>query len=106
MSGFTVYPAIDVRGGRCVRLRQGDFGRAKEYDADPVERAREWERQGAQAIHIVDLDGAKEGRPVQIGLIRRIARAVGIPRGAQVFHGAYAPSHLEWDADRPGDTAD
>jgi phosphoribosylformimino-5-aminoimidazole carboxamide ribotide isomerase len=79
LSGFTVYPAIDVRGGRCVRLRQGDFGRAKEYDADPVERAREWERQGAQAIHVVDLDGAKEGRPVQIELIRRIAGAVGVP---------------------------
>ena len=79
MSGFTVYPAIDVRGGRCVRLRQGDFGRVREYDADPVERAREWERQGARAIHVVDLDGAKEGRPVQIGLIRRIASAVGIP---------------------------
>jgi phosphoribosylformimino-5-aminoimidazole carboxamide ribotide isomerase len=62
-----------------VRLRQGDFGRAKEYDADPVERAREWERQGAQAIHVVDLDGAKEGRPVQIELIRRIAGAVGVP---------------------------
>ena len=79
MSGFTVYPAIDVRGGRCVRLRQGDFGRVREYDADPVERAREWERQGARAIHVVDLDGAKEGRPVQIGLIRRIARAVSVP---------------------------
>ena len=79
MSGFTVYPAIDVRGGRCVRLRQGDFGRVREYDADPVERAREWERQGARAIHVVDLDGAKEGRPVQIGLVRRIASAVGIP---------------------------
>ncbi len=62
-----------------MRLRQGDFGRAKEYDADPVERAREWERQGAQAIHVVDLDGAKEGRPVQIELIRRIAGAVGVP---------------------------
>jgi phosphoribosylformimino-5-aminoimidazole carboxamide ribotide isomerase len=62
-----------------VRLKQGDFGRTKEYDADPVERAREWERQGAQAIHVVDLDGAEEGRPVQLELIRRIARAVGVP---------------------------
>ena len=78
MSGFTVYPAIDLRGGRCVRLKQGDFGRAKEYDADPVERARDWESQGAQAIHIVDLDGAEEGRPAQLGLIRRIAKAVGV----------------------------
>jgi len=74
-----VYPAIDLRGGRCVRLEQGDFGRTKEYDADPVERAREWERQGARAIHVVDLDGAEVGRPVQIGLIRRIARAVEVP---------------------------
>jgi len=79
LSDFTVYPAIDLRGGRCVRLRQGDFGRAKEYDADPVERAREWERQGAQAIHVVDLDGAEEGRLVQLELIRRIAGSVGVP---------------------------
>lgn len=76
---FTVYPAIDLRGGRCVRLKQGDFGRSKEYDADPVERAREWERQGARAIHVVDLDGAEEGRPVQLELIRRIAAAVDVP---------------------------
>jgi phosphoribosylformimino-5-aminoimidazole carboxamide ribotide isomerase len=79
LSGFTVYPAIDLRGGRCVRLKQGDFGRSKEYDADPVERAREWERQGAAAIHVVDLDGAEEGRPVQLDLIQRIAGAVGVP---------------------------
>ncbi|HEX2740140.1 MAG TPA: HisA/HisF-related TIM barrel protein, partial [Rubrobacter sp.] len=76
---FTVFPAIDLRGGRCVRLKQGDFGRSKEYDADPVERAREWERQGARAIHVVDLDGAEEGRPVQLELIRRIAGAVDVP---------------------------
>jgi phosphoribosylformimino-5-aminoimidazole carboxamide ribotide isomerase len=79
LTDFTVYPAIDLRGGRCVRLKQGDFGRAKEYDADPVERARDWESQGAQAIHVVDLDGAEEGRPVQLELIGRIARAVGVP---------------------------
>jgi phosphoribosylformimino-5-aminoimidazole carboxamide ribotide isomerase len=76
---FTVYPAIDLRGGRCVRLKQGDFGRSKEYDADPVARAHEWERQGAAAIHIVDLDGAEAGRPVQLGLIARIASAVDVP---------------------------
>jgi phosphoribosylformimino-5-aminoimidazole carboxamide ribotide isomerase len=76
---FTVYPAIDLRGGRCVRLKQGDFDRRKEYDADPVERAREWERQGAQAIHVVDLDGAERGRPVQLDLIERMANAVNVP---------------------------
>ena len=62
-----------------MRLKQGDFGRAREYDADPVERAREWVRQGAQAIHVVDLDGAEEGRPVQLELIRRIASTVDLP---------------------------
>ena len=79
MTHFSVYPAIDLRGGRCVRLKQGDFGRAKEYDADPVERAREWVRQGAQTIHVVDLDGAEQGRPVQIELIRRIVGSVSVP---------------------------
>ncbi len=76
---FTVFPAIDLRGGKCVRLVQGDFGRSKEYDADPVERAREWERRGAAAIHVVDLDGAKEGRPAQTDLIARISAAVNVP---------------------------
>ncbi len=76
---FTVYPAIDLRGGRCVRLKQGDFGRQKEYDADPVGRARKWERHGARAIHVVDLDGAKEGRPVQLDLVRTLAESVDVP---------------------------
>ena len=79
MTAFTVYPAIDLRGGRCVRLKQGDFGQVKEYDADPVGRAREWERRGAAAIHVVDLDGAKEGRPVQLDLIREMAGSVSVP---------------------------
>jgi phosphoribosylformimino-5-aminoimidazole carboxamide ribotide isomerase len=79
VTDFTVFPAIDLRGGRCVRLVQGDFGRSKEYDADPVERAREWERRGARALHVVDLDGAVEGRPVQLELVGEIARSVGIP---------------------------
>jgi phosphoribosylformimino-5-aminoimidazole carboxamide ribotide isomerase len=76
---FTVYPAIDLRGGRAVRLVQGDFGREKAYDADPVARAREWERRGAEAVHVVDLDGAREGRPAQLELIGEIARAVSVP---------------------------
>ena len=77
--GLTVFPAIDLRGGKCVRLRQGDFGRAREYDAEPIERAREWERRGAGALHVVDLDGAREGRPVQLELVGEIARSVGVP---------------------------
>ena len=79
MTGFTVFPAIDLRGGRCVRLRQGDFDRQKEYDADPVGRALEWAHRGAKAIHVVDLDGANEGRPVQLDVIRSITSAVDVP---------------------------
>jgi phosphoribosylformimino-5-aminoimidazole carboxamide ribotide isomerase len=79
MIGFTVFPAIDLRGGRCVRLKQGDFGRSTAYDADPLERAREWERRGARAIHVVDLDGAREGRPAQSDLLREMARSVEVP---------------------------
>lgn len=78
-TGFTVFPAIDLRSGKCVRLKQGDFERSKEYDADPVSRAREWERLGARAIHVVDLDGAKDGSPAQSGLIGEMARAVDVP---------------------------
>jgi phosphoribosylformimino-5-aminoimidazole carboxamide ribotide isomerase len=92
LTGFTVYPAIDLRGGRCVRLKQGDFGRQKEYDADPVRRAREWEHHGAHAIHVVDLDGAKDGRPMQLDLIREIAASVGVP--LQVGGGVRALEHL------------
>ncbi len=79
MTGFTVFPAIDLRGGKCVRLKQGDFDRSKEYDADPVGRAREWEQRGAQAIHVVDLDGVKAGHPAQLSLIRDISGAVSVP---------------------------
>jgi len=60
-------------------LKQGDFDREREYDADPVKRAREWERRGAHAIHVVDLDGAKEGRTIQLDLVFRIASSVGVP---------------------------
>lgn len=92
MTGFTVFPAIDLRYGKCVRLKQGDFGRSKEYDADPVERAREWERRGAEALHVVDLDGAKDGRPAQLDLIQEITDAVEVP--VQVGGGIRTPEDL------------
>ena len=79
LTDFTVFPAIDLRGGKCVRLKQGDFGRSREYDADPVGRALEWERRGALAIHVVDLDGAKDGHPAQLSLVRRITSSVDVP---------------------------
>src|SRR5205823_6294582 len=74
-----VIPAIDLRGGRCVRLFQGDFARETVYGHDPVEMARRWEALGAGRLHVVDLDGARLGAPVQLPLAESMARAVRIP---------------------------
>jgi phosphoribosylformimino-5-aminoimidazole carboxamide ribotide isomerase len=74
-----VYPAIDLRGGRCVRLTQGDFGRETVYGDDPVTVARRWEALGARWLHVVDLDGARAGQPVQASLVAAICAAVRIP---------------------------
>jgi phosphoribosylformimino-5-aminoimidazole carboxamide ribotide isomerase len=79
MSKFIIYPAIDIRGGKCVRLVQGDYNRETVYNDDPVSVARDWEAQGGQWIHLVDLDGAKAGHPVNHELIGRIAQAVKVP---------------------------
>lgn len=74
-----VYPAIDIRGGRCVRLVEGDFARETTYDADPADAARRWVAAGAEWLHVVDLDGALAGRPVNVDAISAIARAADIP---------------------------
>ena len=74
-----IIPAIDIRGGRCVRLLQGDFRRETVYSGDPVEVARRWAAKGAERIHVVDLDGSREGRPVNADVIRRILSAVNVP---------------------------
>ena len=74
-----LYPAIDIRGGRTVRLAQGDYERETAYDADPVVAARRWEQGGARWLHVVDLDGAREGQPVNLDQVRRIVAAVGLP---------------------------
>ncbi|MCX7818724.1 MAG: 1-(5-phosphoribosyl)-5-[(5-phosphoribosylamino)methylideneamino]imidazole-4-carboxamide isomerase [Kiritimatiellae bacterium] len=79
MSPLVVLPAIDLRGGRCVRLRQGRAEDQTDYSADPVAVAREWVAQGARWLHVVDLDGAFEGRPVHTALIGEIVRAAGVP---------------------------
>jgi phosphoribosylformimino-5-aminoimidazole carboxamide ribotide isomerase len=76
---FTIYPAIDIKDGRCVRLRQGRAEDAKVYSEDPVETARRWERAGAEALHVVDLDGAFCGTPVHTEVAGRIVRSVSIP---------------------------
>jgi phosphoribosylformimino-5-aminoimidazole carboxamide ribotide isomerase len=74
-----IIPAIDIRGGRCVRLLQGDFQRETVYGSDPVEVALRWAGKGAERIHIVDLDGSREGRPVNDAVIRQILSSVSIP---------------------------
>jgi phosphoribosylformimino-5-aminoimidazole carboxamide ribotide isomerase len=74
-----LYPAIDIMGGRCVRLSQGDFARATEYSADPAEQAAEWERLGAEYIHVVDLDGARHGESRNDACIRSVTASVSVP---------------------------
>ncbi len=74
-----IYPAIDLLDGRCVRLRQGDYAQVTAYDDDPLVAATRWRDQGATWLHIVDLDGARVGRPVNLKVIERIAGAVGLP---------------------------
>ncbi|MEB3337365.1 MAG: 1-(5-phosphoribosyl)-5-[(5-phosphoribosylamino)methylideneamino]imidazole-4-carboxamide isomerase [Leptolyngbyaceae bacterium] len=74
-----VIPAIDLLEGRCVRLYQGDYGRSQIFNEDPVAVARQWVDQGATRLHLVDLDGAKEGTPVNLPVIEAIVQAVGVP---------------------------
>ncbi len=74
-----LYPAIDIRGGTAVRLLQGDYERETPYDADPVDAARRWAGEGAEFLHVVDLDGAKAGEPRNLDAVRRIAAAVDCP---------------------------
>ena len=73
-----IVPSIDLRGGRVVRLRQGDYDRQLSYDVDPLATARSFQQAGAHWMHVVDLDGAKEGRPAQTEMISRIVRSVGL----------------------------
>jgi phosphoribosylformimino-5-aminoimidazole carboxamide ribotide isomerase len=74
-----LYPAIDIRGGSAVRLLQGDFDQETAYDADPVDAATRWAGEGAEFLHVVDLDGAKAGGPRNLDAVRRIAAAVDCP---------------------------
>lgn len=74
-----LYPAIDIRGAKAVRLLQGDYARETTYDADPLDAARRWADEGAEFLHVVDLDGAKAGAPQNLESVRRIAAAVECP---------------------------
>jgi phosphoribosylformimino-5-aminoimidazole carboxamide ribotide isomerase len=74
-----LYPAIDIRAGHAVRLMRGDYGSETVYDADPLDAANRWVAQGARALHVVDLDGAREGQPANLQHVRRIAAEVDVP---------------------------
>jgi phosphoribosylformimino-5-aminoimidazole carboxamide ribotide isomerase len=74
-----IWPAIDLRGGKCVRLQQGDYGRETVFADDPGAMARQLVDDGAECLHLVDLDGARDGRPVNLDSIRVIVAAVKVP---------------------------
>jgi phosphoribosylformimino-5-aminoimidazole carboxamide ribotide isomerase len=90
---FEVVPAVDVRGGRCVRLRQGRAEAETVFADDPVAMARRWQAAGATRLHVVDLDGAFLGRPAQTSTVHEIVRALTIP--VQVGGGLREPAHVE-----------
>lgn len=73
-----IIPAIDIRGGRCVRLEQGDYSRETVFGDDPSVIADRWRKQGAGRVHVVDLDGARDGRPANIESVQRILRGVAV----------------------------
>ena len=74
-----ILPAIDLRGGQCVRLRQGDYAQETVFGSDPAAMARRWVSQGATYFHLVDLDGARQGFPVNGDSVCRIVGAAGVP---------------------------
>lgn len=74
-----IFPAIDIKDGKVVRLRQGEFSDVTEYSLDPIDVARQWQRCGAQWLHIVDLDGAQGGEIKNFGTIAQIAKDIALP---------------------------
>jgi len=76
---FQIIPAIDIRGGKCVRLLQGDYARETVYGDDPLSMAKRWADEGATRLHIVDLDGARDGEGANFEAIRSIAQSLSIP---------------------------
>lgn len=74
-----IWPAIDLRGGKCVRLQQGDYLRETVFGEDPASMARHWVELGAECLHLVDLDGARTGQPCNLASVEAILAAVGVP---------------------------
>ena len=84
MNRLELIPAVDIRFGRCVRLFKGDFDRETRYDVDPVERVAWYQSLGARRVHIVDLDGAREGSPRNHELIAKMAEGVRVQLGGGI----------------------
>jgi phosphoribosylformimino-5-aminoimidazole carboxamide ribotide isomerase len=97
-----IIPAIDIRGGRCVSLEQGDYGRETIFAEDPAAMARRWQDAGAPRLHVVDLDGARDGRPVNQEAIRQVLTTVSIPTqlGGGIRDIPTIERYLEAGADR------
>ena len=74
-----IFPAIDIRGGKCVRLFKGDFEKETVFSDSPAEMARKWEDEGAEFLHLVDLDGARAGSPQNFETVKKIVAAINIP---------------------------
>lgn len=74
-----IYPAIDIKDGKCVRLLKGDYNEVTVYGDSPVQMALKWEKEGGEYIHVVDLDGAKAGHGVNAGIITEICKSVNVP---------------------------
>jgi phosphoribosylformimino-5-aminoimidazole carboxamide ribotide isomerase len=90
---IVLWPAVDIRGGRAVRLARGDFDRETVYDADPLDAALRWIDDGARALHVVDLDGARAGHPANLDHVARIAAAIEVP--LEVGGGLRDPAAVE-----------
>ena len=88
-----IYPAVDIRLGRCVRLKQGDFNRSVQVAESPLSAARTWEQKGAQWLHVVDLDGALAGYPCNLTKVREMAAGTNIP--IQMGGGIRTEQHIE-----------
>ena len=97
-----VIPAIDLKDGRCVRLFQGDFNQETVFSDDPLAMALSWQEQGAHRLHVVDLDGAIQGKPTHLDVISAIVRALDIPIqvGGGIRDIATADAWLEVGVDR------
>ncbi|MBQ7498815.1 MAG: 1-(5-phosphoribosyl)-5-[Selenomonas sp.] len=88
-----LFPAIDIRGGKCVRLLKGDFDQETVFSDSPAEMAAQWESQGAEFLHLVDLDGARAGKPQNLATVKAILEKVKIP--VELGGGIRTLEHIE-----------